>query len=462
MTKPTLRISVLDKLLYAANALLAKDRKYTFIDADVSAASSTITVESIVGFSTDQILLIGDIGNENSEIIKTHASTSPTGTTITFASNTVFAHTQGDKVYIISYDQIEFSRAATAAGTKTVMTTIALQPDQAETQYRDTSWTTGARYGFVRFKDTINTTYSPYSDAVLYTGWATNEAGKVIETALKRNKLDTFTDNVDHQFCIDEINSCLKYILGKRKKWHRLQQFDYELGQTADSEYAFAVPSDMWGYSNKSVLDIHLEGEEPLTYKDEREWNEMLEDVIYDQLSAAASATDTAIYLDNSYSFDDTGTVLCRGDEIDYTVNTVATGKLTCTALDNDLADDSMVWKGDYETGLPLYYTIKEGYVLIYPFPDSDYDNINVMLDYWKEAPEVDSDADTLDISRYDMVKHWLVWAIRSQVMNNGMRDPSDADYLMFERMLRDALYIEANTSGQKYKMSPKLNTIKY
>jgi len=447
------------KTLFTTNDLTA-GRKATYLSADVAAAATTLTVDSIIGFAINKILLIGEIGNEDSEIIKTHASTTPTGSTITLASALTFAHTQGAKVYIINYDQLEISWCATADGTKSVLATIALQPDQLETIYDDTSKSTG--YYFTRFKETIGTTYSDYSDPIPYGDWATNQVGAVIEYALKRNKLKTFADSIDHTFCLSEINACLKYVHGKRKKWHRLQQFDYELGYTADSEWAFAVPSDMWGYSNKSVLDIHLEGEEPLIYKDEREWNEMLEDVIYDQLSAAASAAATAIYLDDSYSFGDTGTVLCRGDEIDYTVNAVATGKLTCTALTNALADDSMVWKGSYKEGLPKYYTIKEGYVFIYPLVDSNYDNINVMIDYWKECPEIDSDADTLDISRFDMVKYWLTWVIRAQKDHDGLRNPDDADYLLFESVLRDALKIEANVGGQKFKLKPKLNRITY
>lgn len=448
------------KTIYTKNHALTADKKETFLSVDAAAAATTLTVESIVGFAVNKILLIGELGSEDTEIVKTHASTAPTGTTVTLASALTFAHTQGTKVYIINYDQIEISHADTAAGTKTVLSTFALQVDQEETLYDDTTASGG--YYFSRFKETIGDTFSVYSDPIPYTDWATNQVGSVIEYALKRNKLDTFTDNVDHQFCIDEINSCLKYIRGKRKKWHRLQQFDYELGQTAQGEWAFAVPSDMWGYSNKSVLAVHLEGEENLIYRDEREWNNELEDTVYDQLSAAASATDTSIVLDNSYSFGDTGTVMCRGDEIDFSANTVATSTLTVTALSNDLADNSMVWKGDYETGLPTHYTVKEGYVLIYPLPDSDYDNINIVIDYWKEAPEIDSDGDTLDIMRFDMVKNWLVWAIRSQVKNDGMRDQSDADYLLFERMLKDALYVEANTSAQKYKSKPKLNKITF
>ena len=457
MNKPLVNIDVLAKRLIVDNTLFTKDRKSTFLSADVSSASGTLTVDSIVGFSTSQILLIGEFGNEDSEIIK---MSSATGSTITLASNTTFAHTQGVKVYLLDWDQVEFSRnaTATAAGSLT-LTTIDIQADSLETVFRDTTNTTG--YGYVRFKETVGNTFSIYSDVVPYTGWTDNQVGSLIEYALKRNKID-FNGSIDHDFCIDEINSCLQYIHGKRKKWSRLQEFDYILGQTEDSEWAFDTPSDMWGYSNKSILDIHLEEYGSLVYQDEREWNELMEDVRYSTLSAAASATDTSIYLTNSFGFGTSGTVLISGDSIDYTANDTATGKLTCTALANDLTDESMVWGGDYQNGKPLYYTIKEEKVYVYPSVSTTYKDINLMVDYWKEAPDVNSDADTLDVSRYDMVKNYLTAVIRWQKSNDGKVDLSDGDYLLFEKKLDDCIRIEMNTTGQKFKLRPVVNKIRF
>ena len=348
MKIPKLRIDTLTYTLYSDNTLLTKNVKKTYLSADMSSASGTLTVDSIVGFAINQIILIGEFGNEDSEIIKTHATTAPSGSTVTLASNTTFAHPQGTTVYIINYDQIDFRNAPTVAGTKTSLTgsPIVLQADALETQLQDDTNTSG--YGFIRFMNTIPTpdTYSAYSDYIPYTGYGSNTVGYIIDYALKRNGLDDFTSKIDHDYCIEEINSCIRYITGQKKKWTSLQEFDAVLGQTEESEYAIAVPSDMWQYSNKSILDIHLEGRASLTYKDEREWNDLLVGTIYDTLSAAALATATTVYLTNSFSFGDTGTFLCRGDEVDYTVNATATGKLTVTALDNSLADGSMAWTG--------------------------------------------------------------------------------------------------------------------
>ena len=108
--------------------LLEEVLAVTTITADASSGSGTITVKSIKEFSTDDILLLGEIGQDDAEIIKTHGSTSPSGTTITLASNTVFAHSAGTKVYQIQFDQVELSHASTLTGSKSVLSTAALFP----------------------------------------------------------------------------------------------------------------------------------------------------------------------------------------------------------------------------------------------------------------------------------------------------------------------------------------------
>ena len=449
---------------------LFEDVRFTYLSADVAAAASALTVESIKEFAINQILQIGELGSENSEIIKTHAATAPTGSTITLASALTFAHDQGTKIYIIPFDKIEFSWAATEAGSKSVLSTEDIEADSLDTLYTDTAKTTG--YFFTRYKNSIDNSYSSYSDPIPIAGFGSNTVNFAIEYALRRNKLDTFTENVSHDFCIDEINDCLVYIAEQRKKWHRLQDFDYSLGTTAQGEWKFAVPSTMWGYSNKSVLAIGLEGEDNLIWKDEREWNEILDGVYNTTLSGAASIGATEITLTDSSGFEaptsGTATVMIDGQEITYTTNTVATGVLSgipasgTGSITANLTDAAQVWQGDYETGNPLYYTIKEGYVYVWPLPSSSYDDRVLYIDFWKEAPSIDSDADTLDISRFGMVKYWLVWAVRSQTKNEGMRNFEDGDWLMFEKVLKKAMLIESQTHGQKYKMKPKINTISY
>jgi hypothetical protein len=188
----------------------------TYVTSQATAGAGTLTVKSIINFAINQVILIGNLGGEGSEIIKTHASTAPTGTTVTLASNLVFTHPIYTKIQVMAYDQVEFSKAATTTGAKTVLSTMGITAGSLETVYQDTSATSG--YYFYRFKNSITTTYSDYSDPIPYDGFDDNTVEKAIKFALKKNKLDGYTSSVDFDYCIDEINSCLRYVTGKLKK----------------------------------------------------------------------------------------------------------------------------------------------------------------------------------------------------------------------------------------------------
>jgi hypothetical protein len=144
------------------------------------------------------------------------AETDPTGTTVTLASNLVFTHPIYTKIQVLAYDQVEFSKAATVAGSKTVMATMGIAADSLETVYQDTTATSG--YYFYRFKNSITTTYSDYSDPIPYNGFDEDTVEKAIKFALKKNKLNGYSGSIDFDYCIDEINSCLRYITGKLKR----------------------------------------------------------------------------------------------------------------------------------------------------------------------------------------------------------------------------------------------------
>jgi len=122
-------------------------------------------------------------------------------------------------------------------------------------------------------------------------------------------------------------------------------------------------------------------------------------------------------------------------------------------------AVDTNVWQGEIE-GQPRYFNVRSGRMRIWPLPDSTWINKNVLLDYNEEVTAVDSEADTIDAERYDAVKEWLLWKGKSYWVNGGKDDLDDANFKMFNDILKSA--IRTNISGQKFKMTPKINQINY
>jgi hypothetical protein len=155
--------------------LITEGREHTIMTKAALASDGSITVEDNNGVSQNDILIIGEIGSESSELVKVSGavtigtSITVSGTPTSYGTGLIFAHPAGTPIYRVDFDQVEFSRATTLTGSKTVLTTINLQPDDYYTRYDDTSNTTG--YIFIRFKNSVGSTFSSYSSGVNYTGY---------------------------------------------------------------------------------------------------------------------------------------------------------------------------------------------------------------------------------------------------------------------------------------------------
>ena len=453
----------------------------TYLTAQGVAGGSTLTVKNIGSFAIDQILLIGELGPEGSEIIKSHNSSVPSGTTVTLLSNLVRTHPIFTKVTVLIYDQIEISHAVTAAGSKTLLNTtlgnglVAIPADALEARWDDTEYSSG--FYFVRYKNSISGVFSEYTDAIPYTGFADNTLGVAINYALKRNKLKTFNDNVDYEFCLDEANECLREITGKLKRWSKLQTFDAILGQVLRGQFSVSLPSDIWeNETNKSILGIRVGSDENLDFRTKTQWENDLKGINRTQVRTEASTGATSLAVDNSYDFPDSGsldiyvsgtkqvityTAITRDDEDGGTAaftGIPASGDGSITAT---IPVDTNVWSPGVSEGKPVRYTVFGGVVYILPLPSTTYANRNVYADYYTGPTSVDSDGDALDLFRYDAIRHWLAWAIRSQLeKSRGERNFRDADYLQYVQIVKD--YIRAEVPAHSLKRAPKINGIVY
>jgi len=450
------------------------------LDADVAAASSTITVKSIVGATTDQILFFREPGNEKAEIKATHASTSPSGNTVTLAATLTEAHPAGTTIYIIKADKVRFFWYATEVDAETTAPTAlaaaqVIDPTMIQNIYDDTVKTSG--YYYYQFQDSVNTATLLYSDPIpwgqVQVQFADNEVGYVLEF-VRRKLGHEWDDRFSKQTAIDEINACFQYFAGKLKRWSTYQKFNYVLGQTSRGVYTYTLPTDMYDRNtNKSVLGLQIEGADGrFVWKDEKEFDDKMGSAVVTTVRTQPTAADTELDIVNSYSFDATGSVNV------YTANTadaITYASLTRSATAGQFGDISAtgasaitssnhvvgtnVWQNE-EEGEPKYLNISNGTLRIWPMAGSDWVNMNILLDYSTVPTNVDSESDALDVARYDMIKHWLLWKGKSYWRNNGVDSLKDSDYLQFIDILNEA--IRKEVSGQKYKMSPKINSIIY
>jgi len=169
-------------LFKASHLELTKDREKTTLTAVVAVADTSITVRAVDSnaWADNDWIVIGEIGSNTAEIMQLNGAVSD-GTFLVIdnagSGGTRYAHSIDEPVYRIDYNQVEFSRAATEAGTKTVLATNEIQPDNEFTRYEDTANTTG--FGFVRFKNSFTSAFSAYSDGIPYTGYSAKSLGRI-------------------------------------------------------------------------------------------------------------------------------------------------------------------------------------------------------------------------------------------------------------------------------------------
>ena len=426
--------------LQIENKDLNQEVDYGFLNADTASGSSTLSLLSINSFAVNQILLIGEIGSEKTEIIKTHASTAPSGNTVTLASNTVYAHSQGTKVYIIQYDQYELSHATSSTGSKTTLTTtlgnglIPINPETLETYYYDTEYSTGGY--FIRKKNSIDGTFSDYSDYVPYAGFGDNTVASVKERALRQLGKE-IGGLITNDFLNESLWQARRELDSERKRWSFRTSFNTDIGNVVTGAYSIDVPTTLRNPdSPQNILGLRIgDNGQNLKYVSKRTFDVWYEGTGHTTVNTQPSIGDTSIILNDTRDFDESGTITIASNNITYTANNESTGTLSGIpssgdgSIDTAHAVDIDVWQ-DKGFGLPTEYTIFEDKIYFnVPF-DSTYVDQNIWMDYYRTLPVYDSDADTFDEPQYDLFVSYLKYRIKDLEKRGTLKITQDSDYL--------------------------------
>jgi hypothetical protein len=405
----------------------------TYLSADVTAGAGSLTVQNISNFAINQILLIGDPGNQNSEIIKTHASTAPSGNTITLAANTVFAHSASTPVTTLYFDRVEISTATTTGGSKTVLLAATATPaslipaNQPYFEYNDVAASVG--FYFARWNNSIASTFSPYSEPSPVTAYTMQSARSLIDSALGMINKQTSSVLTD-EYAFQNIDSCQMEVLREFKRWSFMQAFNTIVGTAYTGNWKIPVPADCDDQNTyKSLYNFRIGKELDMVWVDKEEWDDLIAGIAYSTLTVAATIGQTSLTLANSTDFDDTGTIQVGADQYTWTVNTRSTGVLTLgSALINNYALGQDVFQFA-SLGLPTYWTIWGGYIYHWPAISSSYNNRNYYLDYYKALTQITSDSDQIVLPDPTVVQYYLAWKFLLKLNNGEETDASKAIY---------------------------------
>ncbi len=126
---------------------LLVDAPVTTLAVNTASGAPTLSVNNTGEFLATYPVLIGEPGNQTSEIV--YISSVDDSTTLSLSGATLFPHSASTNVYLLLFDEIEISHADTVGGSKTVVITGLNITSDTTTDYNDTISTGG--FYFARF-----------------------------------------------------------------------------------------------------------------------------------------------------------------------------------------------------------------------------------------------------------------------------------------------------------------------
>jgi len=343
----------------------------------VNAADTVLTIKNNTGFEQNDYVIIGQIGQEKTELKQVNAAVAA-GTALTVTALT-FAHDIDTPIYRVDFDQVAYYHATVASTTPApdllptgAPTPIDITPDSTFSRYEDTEFTTG--YGFVRFYNSTTGDYSVYSAPIPYSGY-TNKMFRNIRQKVRRLLNEPDDSVITDGEIDDEIDLAQKEIAHDRmwSFYEKTKSFS-----SVANQYEYSLASDCY-----KLFDSKFDSQ-PLAVMGLKEWNIHRWDTdvtgdptkiciwrnkarVYPYPSDSAETTtvgvavvagDTTITVADASEFREQGRVLIGTEVIGYT-GTTATTLTGCVRGIEDTADEAHA-VGDTVTERDFIYHFQE------------------------------------------------------------------------------------------------------
>ena len=241
------------------------DLQKSYLTAKTDAGATYSRVENNDGFATNDLVLFGKLGEERTELV---TLTGVTGNnTIDHSTGPVFGHSARTPVYQILYNQACVYSATSEGGTYSLLTTIDLDVDQPETVYPDTTGDQDTWYK-IRYKNSITTTYSDYTDEVQGSGF-TDASLSVLTDSVLEEFGDADAKEISRNQIRKFLNDGMKKIM-----WGIIKQYPdfrtaYATQALTSGTSTYALPTNFLAFKRVDVgttatdaIKARFEGEE--------------------------------------------------------------------------------------------------------------------------------------------------------------------------------------------------------
>lgn len=248
--------------LKAYNKDLLSEAPTSYLLTNYVSGLTAISLVSGGGLVINDYLLLGEFGQETTEIVQIDTIN---GNNLTLKMATKFAHSESTKVSYLPYNQVAFYHTATAvfASNETVQAYKAIQADSLYSTAEDAVNATG--YGWFVFYNSTTLEISPNSNYIPYGDFASNTVKKIMDSFLgpiSQSEADVISLE-DVLLWISEGVSLAQNMLNESNREYMIEDAYTVTSVIGIAEYSlptnYSEMKSVWGVSEKqriSKIDI--------------------------------------------------------------------------------------------------------------------------------------------------------------------------------------------------------------
>ena len=226
-----------------------EDEPRTYLTDDTDAADEDLPVIATTGFVTsgvtDYLVLVGEYGQEKTEIKTVDADTGTTATNFKVAALT-YSHGASDPVTYMRWNKIKIYGAATSGGEKTLIETLDIDITKQYTEYTYKD-SIDYSYFYISYSNDVDTAESDYSEEISATSFTRKSVKRIIESGA-RKALTSVDENANStlnwSIALEIVQDGMDEIMARKRKWQFLNTIDTAQSTVANQNY-IEKPSDM-------------------------------------------------------------------------------------------------------------------------------------------------------------------------------------------------------------------------
>jgi len=442
--------------LSVSNYRILEAARFSALSQTESVGNTTLNLFDASNFTPNTHVLVGEFG-QTAELKKFDGVFAQS---VNLEQGLDFSHPQGETVYNVLWDVIEFYYAPDLNSSLTFLGSEHIDVRQEYTTHYDYQHESG--YLYVRFKNTnaltgSNKAFSNYSAPIPYR-YDRQQAGAIAHE-MERNLNQTLGERITYEDVFDAINQAEDEIRRSRRVgWSFLYEPNQIVGELQTGQWEVSLPNDIYSSDhNVSIYHVHLGRETPLRWVDnETFFGHYLFDIAYSQLDGAVNANDNTIDLIDATDFNESGTVRIEEDLVTYTGKSGNT--LTgVSGLNNSHADGTWVFSPNAE-GTPRVYTITQGTLKVYPIAGTSLRGRNVYMSYERQMKTIRNTADFIDVPDVGLIQLFVQHKLLERLNNGAPTSESDQLYQHFADRLRE--FRRQQTAPIRKRLIPRIPRI--